>query len=204
LRPAAATIILLTAAALAVIGWNVVPRARAPLFAWSMQHTVFYGFSTPAVRSIEPGGPIEVGLVFQPTVPGTVVGMRFYRVERASSQHSEGHLWATDGRLLATVRFAAGGGDGWQEAWFPSPVHVPADTRLVVSRFSPTADTVLSSPFRERAGSPARINLPRFRDLAAEGHAINVFHPNAPGFPSIDAGPLSFWVDVLFVPDGRR
>ena len=60
--------------------------------------------------------PIEMGLKFQTSVPGTVTGVRFFKADGATGTHI-GRLWNMSGDMLADVTFTNETASGWQEAF---------------------------------------------------------------------------------------
>jgi hypothetical protein len=189
-------LMLLTAAAVTVIVADVAPRFRSPPFSLPLQQTLLYAASKPAISSITPGPPVELGIVFRPAVAGTITGIRFYRLAGDLGPHV-GHVWTSEGKLLVTAPF--GEGVGWQEAQLPLPLHVPANTLLIASYFSTTGGSIATGASFRDAGIPAALPSSAFRVPPAGEEPVNVYHSGGPGFPTSEARDRAFWIDVVFV-----
>ena len=143
---ASLTLVLLTAAALAVIAGNVVPRFQSPPMSLPLQQIRIYPGSKPAISSIESGAPVELGVLFRPTAAGTITGIRFYRLYGDVGPHV-----ATYGRRTASC---------WRrqvpwlrrEAQLPAPVPV-SNSLLIASHSRRLAETSRPASFRA-AGVP--------------------------------------------------
>ena len=72
-------------------------------------------------------GAIELGVNFQSAVSGYITGIRFYKPSTDVATHL-GHLWKSNGQMLAEAVFSNETSSGWQTAYFSSPVAITADT----------------------------------------------------------------------------
>jgi uncharacterized protein DUF4082 len=79
---------------------------------------------------------VNLGVKFMTDANGWIAGIRFYKGAGNTASHI-GSLWTSTGTLLGRVTFTNESASGWQEADFPSPVPVAADTTYVVSYFAP-------------------------------------------------------------------
>lgn len=79
--------------------------------------------------------PVNLGVRFSVANDATLVGLRFYRTPRQTSEYV-GSLWGQDGRLLARATFAASRASGWQTANVPSPVRLTGGQAYVASYFA--------------------------------------------------------------------
>ncbi len=189
------TLVLLTGAAVVALVGNVVPRFQSPPLSLPLQQTLVYPGSKPLISSIEPGAPVELGIVVRPTAAGVVTGIRAYRFDGETGP-LVGHLWTIDGKLLAAARFPSG--FGWQEAQLPAPVQVAADSLLMASYFSPAGGNIATGGSFRGAGAPGW-SPGVFAIPATSGRPLNLYHPGGKGFPTSDAGNRTFWIDVVFV-----
>ncbi|MEP7309488.1 MAG: DUF4082 domain-containing protein [Acidobacteriota bacterium] len=189
------TLVLLTGAAIAVLIGSVVPRFESPQLSLPLQQTLVYPGSTPLISSIEPGAPVELGVVFRPTAAGSVIGIRAYRFGGEAGP-LVGHLWSADGTLLGVARFP--GGFGWQEAQLSAPVQVAADSLLMASYFSPSGGNIATGASFRKAGVPIWFSSV-FQIPPASKQPLNFYHDGGTGFPTSDAGDRTFWIDVVFV-----
>src|SRR5258708_23893929 len=99
--------------------------------------TSFWTNSTAPVTPEDPDTvSITVGLKFSSDVAGSVTGVRFYKGPDNKGTHI-GNLWSSTGVLLASVTFSGETASGWQQAAFPSPVTIAANTTYIISYVAP-------------------------------------------------------------------
>ena len=65
--------------------------------------------------------PIDYGVKFRTDVDGSISGFRFYKSPGDNGTHT-GHLWDTNGNLLASMTFTNETASGWQQVDLTSPV----------------------------------------------------------------------------------
>jgi hypothetical protein len=196
--------LLLATVVAAALAWLVLdagPRFNSAPLRLPLQHTIWDSYGKPRSSPIEPGPPVELGVVFRPAVAGRIVGLRYYKVAGDSGPHV-GSLWSAKGKQLATVTFADEATSGWQEALFTTPVRVSAGRLLVASYFAPVGGQMVLETPRPGSGAAAKSASPAFQRPPVKERPTSVYHLGGPGFPSTDAGGRSIWVDVVFVPDG--
>jgi hypothetical protein len=189
------TLVLLTGAAIAVLVESVVPRFQSPPLSLPLQQTLVYPGSTPLISSIEPGAPVELGIVFRLTGAGRVIAIRAYRFGGEAGPLA-GHLWSSDGTLLSVAQFP--GGFGWQEAQLSAPVQVTAGSLLMASYFSPSGGNIATGASFRKAGVPTWTSG-AFQIPPASQQPVNFYHAGGTGFPTSNAGDRTFWIDVVFV-----
>ena len=145
---------------------------------------------TPGTASSTDSNSVEVGLKFSSSLAGTVTGVRFYKGSNNTGTHV-GHLWTSNGTLVASVTFTNETASGWQQANFSTPVQITADTVYVVSYFAPNAGYASDEYFgwSNVSASP----------LAVSGSSPGVFaYSSASSFPTSDWHSSNYWVDVVF------
>src|SRR5256885_853529 len=98
------------AALLAAVVANALP-ARA-----ASTSTIFT--TQVATSAATASKPIEVGVKFRSDSPGTVTGVRFFKLSSANSGTHIGDLWSASGQLLASATFTGETASGWQTALF--------------------------------------------------------------------------------------
>ncbi|MFC5040158.1 DUF4082 domain-containing protein [Ornithinimicrobium kibberense] len=147
----------------------------------------------PAVEAEGDSSPVELGVRFQTSRPGTITGLRFFRGPGNDGPHI-GHLWTADGTLLATLSFTGETRRGWQQALFADPVPVAADTAYVASYHAPVGRYAATS-----GGLAAgRTNGPLVAVAGGSDTPNGVFAYGPGGFPSSSWGSGNYWVDVIF------
>lgn len=156
--------------------------------------TLWTSADVPTVASVSDTGAIEVGVRFRPDGDGTITSIRFYKGPGNGGTHV-GHLWRTDGTLLATAVFADESATGWQEADFATPVPVTGGTEYVASYQAPQGRYAASSG----ALKTARTRGPLTAPASATGRPNGVFASGAATYPTQTWNATSYGVDVVFV-----
>ena len=154
--------------------------------------------TTPAILSDPDAQAVELGLKFRTEAAGTITGVRFYKSSANTGRHI-GNLWSRDGRLLSSVTFANETAAGWQEASFPAPVAVNANTTYVISYHSDTGHYSVNEGYFSGA-----IQKSPLRALAnGEDGPNGVYRYGASGFPTQSYNSSNYWVDVVFSPNAQ-
>jgi uncharacterized protein DUF4082 len=120
------------------------------------------------------------------------MAVRFYKGSNNTGTHI-GDLWSNTGNKLAEVTFSAESASGWQQANFPAPVSIAANTTYVISYLAPK-------------GSYAETNSYAWSTLNASplhvtGSSPGVFtYGSGPQFPKGTWKSTNYSVDLVFVP----
>jgi hypothetical protein len=134
---------------------------------------------------------VNLGLQFQASSSGKIVGVRFYKESDNTGAHT-GSLWTASGTLLATGTFSNESASGWQELDFTSPVAVTAGTTYVASYFTSTGHYAFTS-----SGLSSPVTNGPLTALASGG----VYgYGSANAFPSNSYNASNYWVDVVYSP----
>lgn len=168
---------------LAAVGITSSAAAPAP-----RTHSFFAADDTRPVPTDAERNPIEVGLRFTATQPGSVVAIRFLRAHGDTTTHPV-RLWSGAGERLASVDSGPGRAGSWQEVRLPTPVTISSGDYVV--SYQTTRYRVSVDFFRR----PVRSG-----PLAATGDA-GVFAYGSGGFPESSWQSSNYWVDVVFRPD---
>jgi hypothetical protein len=145
---------------------------------------------------------VEVGMKFIPQADGKITRLRFYKGAGNSGEHV-GHLWASDGTLLASVPFAGESATGWQDAMLPSPVAVTSGRTYVASYFAPNGNYAWDPNYFNSPYMRGPLRAPSSADSGGNG----VYRYGASGFPTSSWLATNYWVDVIFTlnePDTTR
>jgi hypothetical protein len=164
----------------------------------------------------QPDNPIEVGLKFRSANAGLITGVRFYKGPANTGTHI-GHLWNSDGtQQLGEVTFTNETPDGWQTAFFPTPIAIEADTIYVISYFAPMGqyafdtryfapsepggDGVDSGPLHALSHVQAGGNPDPTVEETGVGNGVFTYNvtAGAGGFPTQSFKATNYWVDVVF------
>jgi hypothetical protein len=153
-----------------------------------------FGSAAPALASANDSGAVELGVKFRASANGFITGLRFYKGAQNTGTHI-GHLWTATGTLLGSVTFAGETATGWQQASFPSPIAVTANTVYVASYYAPRGGYAFTGGFFAGTAGVTRgpLNAP------GTGTSPNgVFRYGPSGFPNQTYNAANYWVDVVF------
>jgi hypothetical protein len=147
----------------------------------------------PSVASIADPNPYELGVKFTSDVDGFITGIRFYKGTANIGVHV-GHLWASDGTLLASATFNTETDSGWQQVNFASAVHITANAVYVAS-YHTDGNYAVDNDYFSIAGhdSPP---LHALSTAAAGGNGVYASGQSA--FPTNSFRDSNYWVDVVF------
>ena len=156
--------------------------------------TVFQPTDVPTNPKENDGNSIELGFKFRTSQNGFITSIRFYKGAGTSGTHS-GHLWSSDGTLLANVTFTGEGASGWQQVDFATPVAVTSGTTYVASVFSSSGDYAFSNPFFTQAV----VNGPLTALANGDDGPNGLYkYTSAPAFPTDNYQTSNYWIDVVF------
>jgi uncharacterized protein (TIGR03437 family) len=136
----------------------------------------------------------EVGAKFQASVAGYILGLRFFKGPSNTGVHV-GKLWTKGGTSLASVQFVNETAYGWQEAYFPNPVAVAANTTYVMSYRAGSGHFSLN-PNYFRTSSFGSGPLTALKDGLDGPNGVYTY--NFPGMPDASSSGANYWVDVIF------
>jgi hypothetical protein len=105
-----------------------------------------------------------------------------------------GHLWTSNGTLLASVTFTNETATGWQQAPLPPPVAITANTTYVASYHAPVGRYAINEPYFTTAFVKAPLRA--LADGVAGGNGVYKY--GASGFPTQTFNASNYWVDVVF------
>lgn len=133
----------------------------------------------------------EVGMKFSSTVGGVVTGVRFYKTPLMDGFSHVGHLWSSNGTLLASAAFTSETQSGWQQVDFASPVAISADTTYLVtySTGGGFVGITTNSFWTPTVNGPLQVPV-----------NASVFG-RAGMFPRAMGAGMNFWADVAFSPN---
>jgi hypothetical protein len=158
--------------------------------------SIWSNATTPAIAAEADSTAIEVGVKFRSDVDGSITGIRFYKGEGNAGTHV-GHLWTSNGLLLASVTFTNETASGWQQASLSTPVGVSANTTYVVSYHAPVGRYALNEPYF----TTAIVNGPLRALSDGEAGGNGVYRYGTSGFPTQTFNASNYWVDVVFSTD---
>jgi hypothetical protein len=152
-------------------------------------YSLFGSSDTPAVAAVNDPNAIELGVRFRAQEDGNVVGIRFYKSEQNTGNHT-GSLWTATGTLLATATFTNETASGWQQVDFAAPVAITANTDYVASYHTDTGFYSASGGFF----SQPHENGP----LSAPAGDNGLYAYGGSQFPTGSWNSTNYWVDVAY------
>jgi hypothetical protein len=178
---------------------NVLPVAqRLTYWTRACPCSVWADSAVPTTPSVAPSGPVELGVKFSAAADGYVTGVRFYKGAHNTGTHV-GHLWHSNGTLLASATFTDESATGWQEVRFAAPVAVQALQHYVVSYYAPDGGYAYDPAFFG-AGRPAPPVVSGPLDASSDSGAQGpgVYRYGGSGFPTNSYNRTNYWVDPIF------
>ena len=160
---------------------------------------------TPEEIDSNDSTPVNVGVKFQASIPGTVTGIRFYKASANTGTHI-GELWTATGQLLASATFTNETGSGWQEVDFSQPVAIDANTIYIASYFAPNGHYsdnnayFYTTPPMGTNPTITTVNSPPLQAPRNTNGTVNGVYSYAgtPTFPTDTFKATNYWVDVIF------
>ena len=153
--------------------------------------------ATPAIASNADSSPVELGLKFRSALDGYITGLRFYKGPNNPGPHV-GNLWTSTGQLLASVTFTNESASGWQQARFPTPVAITANTTYVISYYAPQGGYAVTYDAFAAAGVDTW-PLSALANGVDGGNGVYRYGSGG-GFPTTTYRASNYWVDVVFSP----
>ncbi|MET4290655.1 VCBS repeat-containing protein [Bradyrhizobium sp. LB8.2] len=157
--------------------------------------SLFSANPTPGVVTVNDPNSVELGMKFQASNSGDIVGLRFYKGPSNTGTHVA-DLWSSTGTLLATATFANEAASGWQQVNFSTPVTIAAGTTYIASYHTAgnySADTNLF------ASSLTNGSLTAPSSTSSGGNGVYAYGSGSL-FPTNTFNATSYAVDVLFRP----
>jgi hypothetical protein len=149
--------------------------------------TIWSSSVAPAISSVNDPNAVELGLQFKPDVNGKITGIKFYKGAGNIGTHI-GHLWTSDGQLLASVTFTNETSGGWQQADLSTAVNVTKGTQYVVSYWAPNGNYAATGAYF--ANGPV--------DTGTLTAINGVYLYGSDAFPNQMYNNNNYWVDVVF------
>jgi Domain of unknown function (DUF4082) len=157
-----------------------------------------FGNAVPASAAVSSSYAKTLGVKFWSTQAGTISAIKFYR--GATSPHGYVvSLYSAGGTLLGSVTMAQESGPvpGWQEAVFPTPIPIAANTSYVASYYAPSGQYAVTPHGLTQTVSNGPLNAPAASLVG--GNGVYQYYQR---FPTRDYQDTNYFVDVAFVPSG--
>jgi hypothetical protein len=156
-------------------------------------NSIWPASAAPGTITVDDPNPVELGLKFQSVLPTTVTGVRFYKGPSNTGTHPRS-LWSGTGSLLASAQFTNETASGWQQALFPNPVAISANTTYVISYHTTAGYYSADLGFFANQGVTSG-TLQALSDQPGNGNGVYSYGQSA--FPANSYSAANYWVDVL-------
>jgi hypothetical protein len=148
----------------------------------------------PANVTGNDGNSVELGIKFSTSVPGEIVGIKFFKATNATGPHTA-HLWNPNGNSLGNGTFTNETVSGWQTFTFPSPIIITPG--MVYTASIHTAQYAWNEP----AFTTPLVVGPLSAPVSAGVYAYG----STSAYPTKLSSPTAnYWVDVNFLPTGTQ
>jgi hypothetical protein len=143
------------------------------------------------------GQTFELGVQFESSFAGEVTGVLFYK-QRGTSGTNVGHLWSSNGTLLASATFNHETRSGWQEVNFSNPVPIQANTIYTISYDTGSPLFYFDAGYFSNGGvTNGDLTAPESTDIGGTVLDNGVYNYGG-YFPVASQYQANFWVDVVF------
>jgi methionine-rich copper-binding protein CopC len=174
--------------------WTFTTAQPAPA-AGTCPCSIWPDSALPSITTANDTNSVEVGVVFTPSVNGTITGIRFYKGTGNTGTHI-GSLWTSSGTLLGSVTFTGESAAGWQQANFTTPISVTAGTSYVASYLAPSGGYAMTAGGLSSAVTNGPLTAVAYGTSGGNG----VYqYTSSVAFPK-NAFNANYWVDVVFTP----
>ena len=159
-------------------------------------NSLFSPSATPGTVTENDPSAVDLGVKFQASTNGTIIGIRFYKGPQNTGTHI-GDLWTTSGTLLASATFSNETASGWQQVNFSSPVSITAGTTYIASYETPVGEYSADSNYFANALTNGPLTAPS--SASSGGNGVYAYGSSNP-FPNNTFNASNYWVDVVFSP----
>jgi hypothetical protein len=160
---------------------------------------LFSASDTPGVVSVNDPNPVELGVKFQSSQAGTIIGIRFYKGPSNTGTHV-GNLWSNSGGLLTSATFSNESSGGWQQVNLSSPMPISANTIYVVSYHTNGNYSADNDYYDTNPKTNGPLTAPATGNVSP-GNGVYTYGSSS-SFPSNNYLGSNYWVDVVFNPGG--
>ncbi len=160
----------------------------------SAQTTIWSSSTTPAVLADADQIPVELGVKFRSSTPGSISAIRFFKSTTNVGPHVV-KLYTGTGTLLVSVNASGTTGSGWQQIALAQPVQIAANTTYVASYYTASGRYSVNENY-----FTASVTNGPLTALASgvEGGNGDYRYGTGGGFPAESFRASNYWVDVVF------
>jgi hypothetical protein len=163
------------------------PETEKSLLAASGSYTVL---TTQRPATTDSDTPVELGMKFKSTAPGTITKFRYFKPVGETGTHT-GRLWSAGGTLLKSATFTNETDAGWQTVLLDTPYQIEADVTYVISVNAVTKYAATGGEM-----GAAITNGP----LSSVAGNNGVYVYKSGNFPASSYNNTNYYRDIEFVP----
>ena len=162
--------------------------------------SLFSPSATPGTITENDPNAVDLGVKFQASTNGTIIGIRFYKGPQNTGTHT-GDLWTTSGTLLASATFTNETASGWQQVNFSSPVSITAGTTYIASYETTVGEYSADTNYFANSLTNGPLTAPS--SSSSGGNGVYTYGSSNP-FPNNTFNASNYWVDVVFSPGATQ
>ncbi len=162
--------------------------------------SLFSPSATPGTITENDPNAVDLGVKFQASSNGSIIGIRFYKGPQNTGTHT-GDLWTTSGTLLASATFTNETASGWQQVNFSSPVSITAGTTYIASYETTVGEYSADANYFTNSLTNGPLTAPS--SSASGGNGVYAYGSSNP-FPNNTFSASNYWVDVVFSPSATQ
>ena len=163
-------------------------------------YSLFSPGATPGTITENDPNAVNLGVKFQVSTNGTILGIRFYKGPQNTGVHT-GDLWTTSGTLLASATFTNETASGWQQVNFSNPVSITAGTTYIASYETTVGEYSEDDNYFTNALTNGPLTAPS--SSSSGGNRVYAYGSSNP-FPNNTYSAANYWVDVVFSPSATQ
>jgi Domain of unknown function (DUF4082)/Cadherin-like domain/Bacterial Ig domain len=159
--------------------------------------SLFTAGTTPTNVTVNDSNAVELGVKFEASVAGLIIGILFYKGPQNTGAHVV-NLWSSTGALLASASSSGETASGWQTVNFVTPVTLTANTIYVASYHT---GGFYSGDDNYFATAHVNGSLTAPSSSSSGGNGVYAYGSGS-SFPTSTFNATNYWVDVVFSPEG--
>ncbi len=156
--------------------------------------SLFSASDTPVTVTENDPSAVELGVKFQTSTTGQVIGVRFYKGPQNTGTHVA-HLWNAAGASLGMATFTNESASGWQQVNFSNPVTLTVGTTYIVSYHTNVGLYSVNENYFTSAHTNGPLTAPS--SSTSGGNGVYAYGSSS-SFPTNTFNASNYWVDVAF------
>lgn len=168
-------------------------------FTSSGQDSLFLSTEKPPAGAQDKA--VELGMVFQPSITGEIIAVKFYKTNAADASTYRVAVWNMQGIRVVSQDYAAPGKSGWQRVMLGNTMRVNAGEKYIVSYYTPKGYYSGRTNFFTSTRTRGKLTAPSSNAAGGNGR-----YAYGNGELALTKTYLSsnYYVDVVMFPDVRQ